>query len=112
MKTLKQVTIDIHGFCRTIVFVDMENKHATAQDENSSFGGSGCIGHDGKLVAITNDITTNYLEVAMAMAMRKVGLKVKAERPTPRNLTSGKTRRFTIISVEDKVVHDVIHNGD
>ena len=104
MKTLKEVKIDIHDFSEVTVLVDMENKTATAQDWG--FGGSGCIGHDGKLVSITTDITTNYLDVAMAMAMRKVGLKVQAERPMPRNLFDGKRRRFRILSVQDKVVSE------
>ena len=101
---LKEVLIRIHGFDEVKVIVDTVLKKAYAKD--SFFAGSAVIGYDKKIVAITDDITTNYLDVAMAMAMRKVGLKVKAEKPTPRNLFEGKTRRFTIISVKDAEPED------
>ncbi len=107
MKTVYEVKVQVYHFTDITVIVDKEKQTASATD--GSFGGSGCIGYNGELVAITNDITTNYSEVAMAMAMRRLGLKVKAERPRPRNFSEGKDnrpRRFRILSVTEKQIHE------
>ena len=100
-RTLYEVKVEVYKFVDITVIVDLEKQTATATD--GYFGGSGCIGYDGELVAITNDITTNYSEVAMAIAMRRLGLKVKAVRPMARNLFDGKPRRFKILSVSPKI---------
>lgn len=86
--------VTVAKFTTILVKVDLEEKRAIAKDESLSFDGSAVIGHDKEIVAITNDITTNYLDVAMAKAFQRCGLKVKDKRPYPLN------RKFSIREIQ------------
>ena len=82
--------VTVSKFTIIDVEVDLDRKRAIARDESLPFSGSGLIGYDKYLVANTDDITTNYLEVAMIKAFQRCGLEVKDKRPYPLN------RRFYI----------------
>lgn len=89
---IEKVLIEVEAMGVIKVLVDVVKAEAYATEiEGLPFGGNGCVGHDGELVAVTNDITTNYLEVAMVKAMQFLGIRVKPKRPYPLN------RKFTII---------------
>jgi len=88
-----------------IVSLDITNKKARAvgyglknMDDATifnSFHASGLVGHNGDLVSNGNDITTNYLEVAMVKVMQSEGIEVNDIRPYPVN------RVFSILELQE-----------
>jgi len=79
------VIIRVVNFCEIEVSVDIKNKKAYAEDlsEFSRFHGWGVVGEDKKLYTNTDDVTTNYLEVAMVKAMQHLGIEVEDIIPSP-----------------------------
>jgi len=89
----KVVTIrtEVHGL--SVVLVNIEEKRIFASD-----GAFACWGHadeDGKFWSNSNDITTNYLEVAGQKALERLGIKVTVDKPFPQD------RKIEIVKVED-----------
>lgn len=87
MKSEVKKVIRVVNFCEILVSVNVKKKEAFAEDLDIEppFWGSGHVGEDGKLWTSTNDITTNYLEVAMVKAMQHLGIEVKDIIPSPLN---------------------------
>jgi len=97
---LKEILVGIYGWNPILVSVDVEKKTAHAKEMTDEgfyqgFNGNGVVGEDKKLTAITNDITTNYLKVAMVKAMQYLGIDVEDIQPSPIN------RKFEIIEVKN-----------
>ena len=95
MKKVKEAKVEVKNFTEITVTVKKDNSvYAT----DGCFSSSGVIGHDNNLVAVGDDITTNYLEVAMALVLRELGLKVNPIKPYPLN------RKFEVKSIRNKVM--------
>jgi len=104
----KAVIITIGGFTLVDVTVNTDEKTAYAKECSDEgifigFSGHGVLSEKGELTAITNDITTNYLEVAMVKAMQHLGLKANDVQPSPIN------RKFEIIDVREAENDNSIH---
>lgn len=83
---MQEVKVRIEAIGDVTVLVNVSEKKALVSDGYElGFHGSGHIDKDGKLWSNTNDITTNYLEVAMVKAFQHLGVKVNDIHPHPIN---------------------------
>jgi len=73
----------IEAFGKVEITINREEKRAYAND--GCFQCWGVIGDDGKLYSNSNDITTNYLEVAIVKALQHEGFEVEDIKPYPLN---------------------------
>jgi len=81
---MQEVKVRIEAIGDIIVLVSESEKKAFAHDGYElGFNGNGHVDENGKLWAITNDITTNYLEVAMVKAFQHLGVKANDIHPSP-----------------------------
>lgn len=82
---MQEVKVKVEGFTTYIVHVSVSNKKAQIFEEINyiGFSGSGVVGEDNRLIAVTNDISTNYLECAMVKALQHCGVKVQDIKPYP-----------------------------
>ena len=79
----KKVLVEIEQHGEAEVFINVEKKKGYA--DGYGFRAWGVVGKDKKLYTNSNDITTNYLEVAIVKAMQHLGIEVTDISPSPLN---------------------------
>lgn len=89
----KVVYVSVEAFGTTAVLIDTRGNRAFATD--GSFALWGHVDEKGKFWSNSDDITTNYLEVASVRALKAVGIKVKDVQPSPYR------RRIEVVKVRD-----------